>query len=346
MNKWGKLTLALTILFGIFLSGCANNDSEQQEQQSTSEDHLEIYTTLFPFEDFAKKIGGTYVTVESIIPPGSDAHNYEPTTQTMIQLADADLFIYSNDDMETYAKSMAESLKAEQVTVLQASEGINLLEHGHEDQGDKTTEDQHEDNEHEENHTESVENEENHTEDDEHAHEEYDKDPHVWLDPTLSIQLANNIKEQLIELKPEASETFNKNFEQLKLQLLELDSQFHKLTDTTNKRKILVSHAAYGYWEQAYGIEQISITGLSPTNEPSQRQLETIIETAKQNDLQYIIFEQNVKPKIANIIKDELGAETLQLHNLSVRTDEEISNDEDYFSIMEKNLNTLEQALK
>ena len=71
---------------------------------------LKIYTTLYPLEDFANKIGGEYVEVESIMPSGADAHTFEPTTKKMMMIAEADTFIYNGLGMEPFAEKMAEAL--------------------------------------------------------------------------------------------------------------------------------------------------------------------------------------------------------------------------------------------
>ncbi|SIT00091.1 zinc transport system substrate-binding protein [Salimicrobium salexigens] len=160
-----------------------------------------------------------------------------------------------------------------------------------------------------------------------------------------SIQLAEHVKDMLVEVRPDQEEMFNENFEELKGELESLDQEFHDKLESAEKNKIIVSHAAYGYWEQAYGIEQIAVSGLSPTNEPSQKGLETIIETAEQNDLDHVFFEQNVTPKVADVVKKEIGAEALRLHNLSVLTEEDVKNEEDYFTLMQRNLETLMEGL-
>ena len=109
---------------------------------------------------------------------------------------------------------------------------------------------------------------------------------------------------------------------------------------------MIVSHAAYGYWEEVYGIHQIPVTGLSPSDEPSQKELEKIIKMANEKQIKYILFEQNVTPKVAEIIQKEINAEPLYLHNLESLTKEDRKNGEDYFSLMRKNLETLDKALK
>jgi len=324
-----KYLLSLSTVFFIssILVGCNSNGDTSSSQSATDSDTLKIYTTLYPLEDFTKKIGGDLVEVENVIPPGADAHTFEPSTKDMVNIAEADGFIYSGVGFESFAEKAQESLKDEDVTFISAGEGIELLDQ---------TEHAHDETEH--SHDEA-------TTEEEHVHDHGDTDPHVWIDPILSIQLAENIKNALTELHPDGKETFENNFEALKTQLNELDQSFSEVVNNASKKEILVSHAAYGYWESRYGIEQISVLGLSPTQEPSQKELQTIIETAKEHDIKYIIFETNVSSNVTDIVQSEIGAEALTLNNLETLTDEDITNKEDYFSIMKKNIETLEKAL-
>jgi len=374
------LSLSTMLFISSILIGCNSNGdtSSSQSAPTTDSETIKIYTTLYPLEDFTKKIGGDLVDVENVIPPGADAHTFEPSTKDIVNIAEADGFIYSGVGLDSFAETVQESLKDENVTFINAGEGIELLE-GHEEaehtDEEATHEEEHAHNEsehadekatHEEEHAhdESEHTDEKATHEEEHAHDESehadeeatheeeghahdhgDTDPHVWIDPVLSIQLAENIKNALTELHPDGKETFEKNFEALKTKLNELDQSFSDVINNANKKEILVSHAAYGYWESRYGLEQISVLGLSPTQEPSQKELQTIIETAKEHEIKYIIFETNVSSNVTDIVQSEIGAEALTLNNLESLSDEDIKNNEDYFSIMKKNLETLEKAL-
>jgi zinc transport system substrate-binding protein len=309
--KIKSLLLSLLLVLSGLLYGCSGETNEQQGKK----DVLTIYTTVYPLQDFTEKIGGKYVHVQSIYPPGVEAHTFEPSTKTMKQLADADAFIYIGQGMEGFADKVTETLKNEQVHFLAATEGIDLLDSTHEEY------------------------------EDEHEHHG-DKDPHVWLDPIRSITMAENIRDLLIELKPEEKETFMKNFEILKAKLENLDRQFQMVIDQSPKKEILVAHAAYGYWEDRYGIKQWSVSGLSPTNEPSQKELAEIINKAKQHHIKYVMFEQNVTQKIADIVQKEIGADSLRLHNLESRTSEEVKENKDYFALMEENIRVLQKALQ
>ncbi|KUP08516.1 hypothetical protein Q75_02520 [Bacillus coahuilensis p1.1.43] len=235
-------------------------------------------------------------------------------------------------------------------------------EHGEEDhhETDKHSDtdhhdsEEHEDNDHqetdehgEEDHHDSEKHDEEPTENtEEHHHDHGDYDPHVWLDPVLSMEIARTILDELIILLPDQEQELTENYEALETRLSELDQEFTSLVASKEQASMIVSHAAYGYWESRYGVSQLPISGLSPSEEPSQKQLTALVDTAKENNLQYVVFEQNVSGKIAETIRVEIGAEPAYLHNLSVLTESDIESNEDYFSIMDKNLDVLENILQ
>ena len=335
--KLSTLISTSVLSLSLMLTGCGSKEVIKTERNK-EKNSLTVYTTIYPLEDFTKKIGGSYVEVKSIYPPNVDAHSFEPSTKDMVALANSDLFIYTGVGIEGFAEEAAEALKKENVEILLAAEGIELIESTH-------SEEEHHEEEStqtEEHGDESETSEHSHTEEE---HEHGDVDPHVWLDPLLSINLANNIKNSLSELMPEHASEFEANFNQLKSDLENLDQEFKQTVEGSNTKHILVAHSAYGYWEKRYGIIEIPISGLSPTQEPSQKGLQEIITESTEHNIRYVIFEQNVSPKVAEVIQKEIGAESLILHNLEAVTEDDIKQKEDYFSIMRKNLATIKTAL-
>ncbi|MFD1446631.1 metal ABC transporter solute-binding protein, Zn/Mn family [Oceanobacillus profundus] len=173
-----------------------------------------------------------------------------------------------------------------------------------------------------------------------------DHDPHLWIDPLRMIEISRIIKDELIALNPDAEADYNANFEALEAELLGLDKEFSELLATKENKYIMVPHAAYGYWEERYGVKQIAISGLSTSQEPSQKQLTEVISQAEEHNLDYILYEQNSPNRLSEVIQEQIGAEDLTIHNLSVLTDEDIKNKEDYISLMRYNLEILDQVTK
>lgn len=315
LKKIGFIFISLFLLLSLFLTGCG-----KEQKKETNNNQLTVYTTVYPLQYFTEQIGGKYVVVDTIYPPGADEHTFEPTQKDMMKLVDADLFFYIGLGLEGFVNKAKDTLKNEDVKMVATAEDLSLEES-------------------EEAHNEEAEA---HEEEDEHGHT---VDPHVWIDPVYAQELAKSIKDALIEKMPDQKDTFEKNYQTLVEELTTLDQSFKTMVQDAKRKEIIVAHSAYGYWESRYGIEQISISGLSTTNEPSQKKLEEIIDQAKEYNIHYILFEQNVNSKLAEIVEEEVGAKALTLHNLSVLTEENIDNNDTYFTIMNQNIKTLNKAL-
>ena len=346
--------LSLFMAIAAFLSGCGQDSADQKE----NDDLLQVYTTVYPLQYFAQQIGGEYVNVETIYPPGADEHTFEPSQKDMMALADADLFFYIGLGLEGFVDKANKTLENEDVKMVPVGESLHLdeaeehkeeasqegeaVEEGHDDE-EHVDESGHEEGHDDEKHTDESGHEEEHADEDGHAHGDFD--PHVWLDPIYANELALAIKNQLAEQMPEHKDTFEQNYTELTTQLKDLDKEFSEVIGSAKRKEILVSHSAFSYWEERYGIQQISISGQSTTNEPSQKELQNLMSHAKDEKIKYVLNEQNFNSKLAKMVQEEIGAKSLTLHNLSVLTDEDIKNDETYFTLMEKNIATLGKAL-
>lgn len=318
MGKGKLILLMFSFVLTLILTGC-NTENNDHSSETKTDGKVTVFTTVYPLADFTKKIGDDYVKVESIYPPGVDEHSYEPTQKEIMEMANGDLFFAIGYNLEGFIEKAKPVLENEGVKVVAVGEQIQIEDH-------------HEDAE------EDIESEKD-------GHHHGSVDPHIWLDPVYSIELADVIKDQLIEEMPEHKATFEKNYESLKGQLEELNNKFAKVAEQAQVKEFVVSHAAYGYWEERYGLKQLNISGISTSEEPSQKQLMKIVDTVKKNHLQYILVEQNVHNKLVDVIQSETDASILSIHNLAVLTENDLKNGEDYFSIMEKNLETLKTAL-
>lgn len=294
----------------LFIGGCASNASEVPENGQVM-----IYTSIYPIEYITEQLASDFADVKSVYPPGVDAHTYEPTTKDMIDVSKSDAFIYLGAGMESFADTMAEALQTSDVSFLEvgANEALFMPANTHSDHD---------------------------------GHDHGDVDPHIWFDPLRMVHMGELIKDDLIALFPDESELLEANFADLQEELIDLDAQYETVLATKRNKKMIVSHAAYGYWEERYGIEQIPISGISSTQEPSQKELAQVIEQANEANMDYLFFEQNTSHKIGEIIQNHIHAKALYIHNLEVRMDEDIEHGADYRSIMQANLEALDQGLE
>lgn len=318
-----RTTSIYTIFLLIILSlvACNGNERENKISKNKSNEPLNVYTTIYPFQYFTERIGQDNISVENIVPPGSDAHSIEMTTKEMVKLAEGDVFIHSGTGLEGFVDAVNDAIKNEDIKIVNATENIDLISSKEEEHVEEEID-----------------------KDDEHG-SEMNVDPHVWLDPIRSIAVAEIIKNALVDLDPDNKVNYEKNFNNLKNDLEELDSEFKQMVNSSQTTTFIVSHSAYGYWEDVYGLKQIGITGLSPTDEPSQKELIEIIELVRENNLQYIYFEPNLTNKVAKAVSNETSTKTLVLQNLESISKKDMDSNEDYLSVMRKNIKSLKQGL-
>ncbi|TWT08504.1 adhesin [Planococcus sp. CPCC 101016] len=360
-----KKLLLLAVLI-LPLAACGETSEEAQSIDDDAE-KLQVYTTVYPLTYFTERIAGDLVDVQSIYPAGSNEHTFEPTQQDMIKLADADLMFTVGLGLEGFIDSAKKTLQNENVEFVATADNISdeeleeALGHVHEE--DAHSEEAHDEEAHgeeahsdeahdeeahgEEAHSDEAHDEEAHSEDGSHdGHDHGSTDPHVWMSPMLSEKLAESIKDSLTAADPENAETYESNYTELVVELETLDRSFEALSERVSRDTFFVSHAAFSYLSEPYGFEQVAVAGLNSQDEPSQKELTEIVDLAKEKDIQYIVFEQNVSSNLTEVIQNEVGAEAIQMHNLGVLTQENINNEETYFTLMEKNLQVLETVLK
>ncbi|HAE0521128.1 TPA_asm: ABC transporter substrate-binding protein [Salmonella enterica subsp. enterica serovar Enteritidis str. P125109] len=320
-----KIIPALTVAFASasILAACGSNtDSSTSDDKKT-----EIYTSTFATAAIAREIGGDQVNVKMIVPPGADPHSYEPTSKQLTEIAKGDLFLLTGTTLEPYSKKIQESLKGTDVRFIETSKDVTLLEsdatlHAHEEEGHTEDEQAHE----------------------EEGHDHGKYDPHVWLDPVNAKAMARSITVALSKEVPKDKATFEKNLKAFDQQADALDKEFKQAVADGSKKELLVTHAAYGYLAERYGFTQLPIAGISPSDEPSQKQLAALVKEARMHDLKYVAFEETVSPKVARVIQKEIGAKSVTIHNLESVTKSQQNSS--YFKLMEENVQTLEQALQ
>ena len=116
-------------------------------------------------------------------------------------------------------------------------------------------------------------------------------DPHIWQSPPLAKQMVDRILAGFIQIDPANSSYYQANADALKVQLDNLDKDYKQGLANCVEKNIITSHSAFGYLAAAYGLNQVSIAGLSPDAEPSSQQLADIVKFTKANNVKYIFFE-------------------------------------------------------
>jgi len=170
-------------------------------------------------------------------------------------------------------------------------------------------------------------------------------DPHLWLDPLLAREVASTIRDALITIDPSNANLYNFNYEELKTKLESLETEYKTRLASRIRDTFVSSHDAFGYLAKAYGLRQESIAGKNPLEDVDAKRLKEIIDLIKTQKIPVVFTEALIDPKIAQTIVQATGAEILTLDPIESLSSEQRAAGEDYFSVMEANLDALEIAL-
>ena len=170
-------------------------------------------------------------------------------------------------------------------------------------------------------------------------------DPHVWLSPLNAKREMENIKNAMAEADPANAEYYEANYAAWSARCDQLDQAFKDGLSNLAIQDIVVSHEAFGYLCDAYGLNQVGIEGISPDSEPDPARMAQIQDFVTEHQVKVIFSEELVSPKVAQAIADATGARVETLSPLEGLTDEQLTAGEDYFSVMEQSLASLKAAL-
>lgn len=322
LHRGLPLTLALLVL--LILSACGPKSSG-----SIAEGKVNVVTTFYPIYEFTSEIGGEDINAINLLPVGVEPHDWTPRSQDIINTSKAQLFLYNGAGLEGWVPNFLKSLdKDSEVKAVEVSQGVNYIMTDEEDEHDHGGE----------------ENAENH--ETEGSGDALHTDPHTWVSPKSALIMAENIKESLIAADPEHTEGYEERYSKLAERLQALDSKFETELAKLPNSEIVVSHQAFAYLARDYGLTQHAIMGLSPDAEPRGQDLVNLAALVKEEGIRYIFFEELVSDKLAKTLAAEAGVETMVLNPVEGLTEEQEKNGDNYFTLMEKNLQNLILALQ
>lgn len=362
------LTAAAGLASASAIAGCLDGAA------STAE--VDAQATFFVFGDFTSQVAGEAATTGTLVPVGQHGHGWEPGPRVREDIRAASLLVHGMDGFQTWVDDVLEDLDTdgEGVTNVDVTSGIDLLEasgdhsHGEDDHGEEhhegtethTEDDHHGEDDHGEEHHEGTET---HTEDDHHDEHEsgHDEsghegeagghgamDPHFWLDPLRAKEAVDTVRAGLADTDSENAEAYAANAADYRDRLDDLHDRLSTLVEDAEKETVLVAgHDAFSYIESRYGVRFEALTGITPDDRPTTRDIERAQEIIEEHDIEYVCAD----PLESQTAAEQLVAETdatavLPLTSMPGLTDEWEENDWGYLEVMENvNLPTLERAL-
>lgn len=314
-----KILIYLIIAVITFSSGCSINRPLKNNFEGKSS-KIQVYASFYPLYFAVQEIGRDKVDLYSVIPNGVEPHDYEPTIRETARIENADLFIYNGADMEPWGDKLAKTLRTKNIAIINASEQVDLL---------RIDEDEHHDS--------------HHRDEENHVHGNYD--PHLWLNPLNMDKIGYAIKEQLSSADNVNKDFYENNYRDFSNKLRELDNKYTKELKNKKRDTILVSHEAFNYLSSRYEFKQISVSGVTPHEEPTPKTLANLIDLAVSKDFKYIFLEVLASPKTAEMLAKEADLKVLVLNPIAGLTEEQQEKGENYFTLMEQNLENIKKEL-
>ncbi len=309
------LAFGLILLASLSLSSC-----QKTQEKSPAGGNIRIITTLFPLYDFTRSIGKDKVEVTLLLPPGVEAHAFEPKPADIARIHDADLFIYTGDAMEPWVAKILKGVQSPRLSVVDSSKGIPMVKAGT-----------------------ASEEEPGHD-----GHDHGGLDPHIWLDFDNAAKMIDTVTAGLIAKDTPNRDFYLKNAREYQEQLKALDNRYRTALATCKKNVIVYAgHASVGYLMRRYHIQfATAYKGFSPDTEPTPRDLAKMVNIIKKNGLRYIYYEELISPKIARIISGETGAEMLLLNGAHNISKQEYDSGVSYLGLMDANLKNLIKGME
>jgi zinc transport system substrate-binding protein len=297
---WPSLVLVATL--GLGATACTSSASPA-DSAPADDTRLTVAVAFFPLEEIARRVGGDRVRVVTLVPPGQEAHEYEPTAKQLDGLEKAQVVLFLGHDFQPTVEKAVAALPdsimrvdlLDTLTLMPAGTGI---------------------------------------------------DPHVWLDPLNMAAMTRAVIDAFTAARPDDAGGFAYRGDVFLSRLSDLDRAYAHGLRSCQERTIVSSHRSYDYLAARYGLQQASIAGMSPGEEPSAKDLEGIVRYAKANHVRTIFFDSNLPSDLATTVAHEAGVATAVLNPAESLSSDDIAHHETYITVMETNLVQLREGLQ
>lgn len=281
---------------------------------------LHVVTPSFPLYDFAREIAGEDATVEILLPPGAEVHSYEITPGDIKRVTGSDLFLFIGGSSDTWIDNMLDSSQLQGAKSLRLMDVVDLYEE---------------------------EKSQSMVEEEDHDHEEEEYDEHIWLSIENSKVIVTAIAESMADMDPDKAENYKKRAEEYNKKLEKLEGDFHAMVSSAKRKEIIVGDRfPFLYLARSLGLSyDAAYPGCSVNVEENARAIKGLIDKVQEENIPVVFFIEMSRGTIADRIVEATGAKKRMLHSVQNVTKEEMEAGEGFLSLMEKNLQALEEAL-
>ncbi|MFO7775186.1 MAG: zinc ABC transporter substrate-binding protein [Candidatus Hydrogenedentota bacterium] len=246
-----------------------------------------VYVSIPPQGHFAERLVQDKAEVRVLLPPGMAPNYYEPRPSELEALSNASLYVRAGAPFENNNWDRIRRLNPD-MKVVDGTEGVEkrrfepreAVGHDHPGHGDDHA--------------------------DEHSYEAGEPDPHTWLAPTNMITQVRVMGEAMRELDPDNAEFYAEREEALVEELEELDQELASILEPVQGETFWVYHPAWGYFADAYGLEQQAIE--HEGKDPGVQSLGNLVREGQEQAVEVIFLEAQFDSRAAEVLAGEIGA--------------------------------------
>lgn len=239
---------------------------------------LRVFVTIPPQAYFVERIGGDRVVCSVLVEPGQSPEAFEPGPQRLVELSRAEIYFRIGIGFEA---SWVERVRAVNpgLRILDTREGVKLLRMEHP------------------------------------GHEAGQVDPHIWLDPARVRVQAQTIERGLAEVDPAGAELYRGNLSRFLEDLARVDAEIRVRIQSAEGRKFLVWHPAWGYFADAYGLEQVAVE--EEGKEPNAKNLVSLMERTRGEGFRMLFVSEETRSRAVESFARAAGLSLVRLDPLS-----------------------------
>jgi zinc/manganese transport system substrate-binding protein len=277
-----------------------------------AQDRLKVIASFSILGDLVKNVGGDRVEVATLVGPNGNAHVYAPSPGDAKKVADAKLVFVNGLGFEGWLERLVKASGTKAPIVI-ATKGIKPLER---------------------------------TGDHDHDHDHGRADPHAWQSVANAKIYIANIRDALIAADPAGKNVYLANAAAYLAKLDALEREVREVIAKipADRRRVLTSHSAFGYFQNAYGVNFIAPQGVSTEAEASAKDVAAIIAQIKKQKAAAVFLENVTDPRLVEQIARETGAKVGGTLYSDALTDDK-GDATTYIDLIRHNLRQLASAL-
>lgn len=338
----------LVLVVGLLAFLVLNREKFEQKKYS-------VVSTSFPGYDFARAVTkNTNISTKMLVKPGAETHTYEPTPQDIIDIKNADMFVYVGGDSDTWVEKILKDVDTKKTHVVKLVDLVSTVNEeiveGMEDEGEHEHDHDHE-HHHEHDHADH-DHDHDHKHDHDHDHESHEHkhdhdeeeegpeiDEHVWTSPKKAMEIVKKIAEVASEIDVAEKNKIDDNAEKYVAEIAQVDKDLHQAIDGKISEIVVADRFPFRYFADEFGLKYAAaFSGCSEQTEASAKTISFLINKVKQEKIKKIYKIELSNGKIAETVSKDTGAEVLELHSAHNVTAEDFSKGVTYVDLMKRNL--------